>query len=104
MKIKDDFKIWMRNRNNCPNLGVDTPDVYILYLNGLFDMLYEMDFLPFHAWETLERVDIKDKEMCKLITDAVSLAIKNAENSSSISATALRNFKTAFKKLAKYLS
>lgn len=103
--LKDDFKKWMQNPANCPKLSVETPDVYILYLNGMFDMLEEEGFLPFDGWAVLNRVAPTKPNKTKLVKIAqlIGEAIADAEKSGVIVKAALRNFKCAFSKLKDFI-
>lgn len=103
--LKDDFKKWMQDPANCPKLSFETPDVYIMYLNGMFDMLQEEGFLPFDGWAVLNRVSPTKINKSKLNTIAqlIGEAILDAENSSTVIKAALKNFKSAFSKLKDYI-
>lgn len=104
--LKDEFKKWMQNPANCPTLKrAETPDIYIMYLNGMFVMLQENGFLPFDGWAVLNNISpIKsNKPKLEKIAWLIGEAIKDAEKSSKIIKSALKNFKSAFSKLNEYI-
>ena len=104
--LKDEFKKWMQNPANCPKLKrAETPDIYIMYLNGMFVMLQENGFLPFDGWAVLNNISpIKsNKPKLEKIAWLIGEAIKDAEKSSKIIKDALKNFKSAFSKLNDYI-
>ena len=95
----------MQNSANCPKLSSETPDVYIMYLNGMFDMLQEEGYLPFDGWAVLNWFPPTNLNKSKLNTIAqlIDEAIQDAEKSSTVIKAALKNFKSAFSKLKDYI-
>lgn len=95
----------MQNKANCPKLGPETPDIYVLYLNGLFVMLHENGFLSFDGWKVLNYYAPVHANKTKLekVTEMISDAINDAENSNVTIKNAIKNFKSAFHQLEAYI-
>lgn len=101
--LKQDFKDWMKDKSKNPKLHDGSAEAYIMYLNGLFVMLQENDFISYNAWSELDKAYMTNYKMINDIIQDIYNAIDAAEKSSKDLKLGMKNFKSTFNKLNKYI-
>lgn len=103
LKIKEDFRNWMLKNTSLSSV---TPDKYILYLNGLFVLLYEQDVIPFsNTWEVFSKIEFisSEKSTFLSIISMIHKGIEKAENKGLVVSNSLKDAKTALNKFSTFI-